>query len=85
MNFFAIIAQVAADHSILYTQGPLGVMVAYFILRGEKLAATVTRELGDMKETMLLDIASRAYAPKEIREMAQEKLDAIEAKRKQDK
>ncbi len=78
-----LIAQVAPDPlSVLIAQGPLGVMLAWFLFRGERLAALVVREIGDMKETMLLDVASRPSASLAIREIAQDKLDTIEANRK---
>lgn len=78
-----VVAQVAADPiAVLIAQGPMGVMLAWFLFRGERLAAHIVREIGDMKETMLLDVASRPSATPAVREIARDKLDAIEANRK---
>ncbi len=77
-----VLAQIAADNSALLHQGPIGIVLAWFLFRGERLAANVTKELGEMKETMLLDIASRPSASPAVREIAQDKLDIIEANRK---
>lgn len=77
-----VIAQVAADNPALYAYGPMGVMLGWFMLRGEKLAAHIVRELVEMKETNLLDIVSRPSATPTVRRMAQNKLDEIEVRRK---
>lgn len=79
-----VAAVVEPEVSILYAYGPMGVILSWFMLRGEKLAARVTKELTEMRETLLLDIMSRDTVSDFVRETVQSKLNAIQAGRKSD-
>lgn len=84
MTFFA---QLVAEHSELYTYGPMGVILAWFLWRGEKLGASVAKRLDTLSHridgitrAMLVDVISRDSAGSHAKDAARTMLAKIEAR-----
>lgn len=87
MDILAQLAQVASEHNALYTYGPLGIITAWFMLRGEKLGNNVVSEIRDlshridgMTRAMLADVLTREGANEHARKFATDMLAKIEAR-----
>lgn len=84
---FQTIAQLAQDNQVLYTYGPLGVITAWFMWRGEKLGNTVVSEIRElshridgMTRAMLADVISRDGVGQHTQSIARDMLAKIEAR-----
>lgn len=84
---FDIIAQLAADHEMLYFYGPLGVFCAWLMLRVEKLGGALLAEMRIMshrfdgvQRALLISELNREDCHPSARRAAQEQLAKIEAR-----
>lgn len=83
MNYAAILAQVASEHAILFSYGPLGIICGWFMLRGEALIKEV-RGYGhkiDGLRLALLANAAASDAATSVRVFAQEEIARIKAQK----
>ncbi len=94
------LAQIASDNAVpvLFTYGPLGVVLAWFMLRGEKLVVristfetTIILKLSDLAhrvdgltKALLVDMIERENSGEHVRQYAREAIAKIEARAAQD-
>lgn len=82
------LAQIADSQHVLFAYGPMGVIVAWFMLRGEKLAAKVaelSHRIDGLTKALLVDMIERDNAGPHVREYAQETIAKIDARNAEDK
>lgn len=88
MHFVTLIAQTGTSvdlnpTSVLIAYGPMGVMLAWFMLRFEKMIdafKTLSHRIDGITRAMLLDVASRDGVGNHTKNLANEMLARIEAR-----
>ena len=94
------LAQLASDNAVpvLFTYGPIGVVLAWFMLRGEKLVTrigafevTIILKLGDLAhrvdgltKALLVDMIERESAGEHTKQYAREAIARIDARTEKD-
>lgn len=78
-----IIAQLEANAPALYTYGPMGVILGWFMWRGEKLAGEVrslAHRIDGLTRALLVDMMNRDSTGPAARRYAEEALAKISAR-----
>lgn len=82
-----LLAQIAAEHPALYTYGPMGVMLGWFMWRAEKLGNAVVSELrglrhgqNGLQKALLVVEANRHAQETDAQLIAKRMIAEIEAK-----
>ena len=84
MALLAQIAQIADDHSILFAYGPMGVMLAWFMLRGEKLIKEVRdfgHKIDGLRLALLANTISNANPPEALPRFCDAEIARVDATR----
>lgn len=84
----ALIGQVTDMQNVLFAYGPMGVMLGWFMLRGEKLIKEV-REFGHkidgLRLALLANTISNANTPNALRRFCDSEIARVEEKRNSSK
>lgn len=83
MHVFPLIAQIAAEtnpYSLLVAYGPMGIMLAWFMLRSERAMNNLAHRIDGMTRAMLVDTLSRDNVGHNTRKHAEQQLAKIEAR-----
>lgn len=78
-----ILAQLINDPTPLYTYGPMGIVLAWFMFRGEKLAGEIrslAHRIDGLTRAMLMDMVNRDTCGDQAKRMAQEEIAKIESR-----
>jgi hypothetical protein len=81
--FLAILAQLQDSAPALYTYGPMGVILAWFMWRGEKLSTEVrslAHRIDGLTRALLVDMMNRETTGPTARRYAAEAIAQIEAR-----
>ena len=81
------IAQVQAVefHSVLFAYGPMGVMLGWFMLRGEKLIKEVRdfgQKIDGLRLALLANTISNANTPEALRRFCDSEISRVEHQRR---
>lgn len=83
MSLYNFFAQIATDHPLLLSYGPLGIMCAWLMTRGEKVFSEI-RGLGHridgLTRAMLMDMVQRDNVGKVAKEYARGAIAKIDAR-----
>lgn len=92
MNTLAVILgqanEIIASQRMLYAYGPMGIMLGWFMWRGEKLMGEIrmlSHRIDGLTKALLMDMISRDTAGPHTRQQAQEALAKIVARTVGDK
>ena len=85
----ASIAQLATDNAapVLFTYGPMGVILAWFMLRGEKVVskiADLSHRVDGLTKAMLVDMIERESAGPHVKQFARDAIAKIDARAARD-
>ena len=85
MSFLTLIAQTGISVelnplNVLVVYGPMGVMLAWFMLRFEKMMSTLSHRFDGLTRAMLVDVLSRENVGHSTKKTAQEMLSKIAAR-----
>lgn len=85
MSYITIIAQVAQEHSLLYSYGPLGIICGWLMWRDER-RGNESRSLGHridgLTKALLVDMTGRDSCGVATKKYANEAIAAIDARTK---
>ncbi len=79
----SLVAQLAENTSVLYTYGPMGVVLAWFMWRGEKLAGKISdlaHRIDGLTRALLVDMIDREASGPHVKKYAQEAIASIDAR-----
>lgn len=77
-----LLAQVAVHEDLLFAYGPMGIILAWFMFRAEKVAAKIgdlAHRIDGLTKALLIDMVERESSPK-VREYARETIAKIDAR-----
>ena len=77
----AIVGQLTENSASLYTYGPMGVVLGWFMWRGEKLVGEIrslAHRIDGLTRAMLMDMVNRDTCGDQAKRMAQEEIAKIE-------
>jgi hypothetical protein len=86
MSIIAQAAQALDSSPILLAYGPMGLMLAWFMLRGEKLASKVVdlaHRIDGLTKALLVDMVDRDTAGPHVKQYAKETIAKIDARNSQ--
>lgn len=86
MSLLAQTAELAtANVAVLYTYGPMGVILGWFMLRGEKLIVEIrslSSRIDSLTRALLVDIIDRETCGEHAKQFARESIAQIDARDK---
>ena len=89
MSLLAQASDAIQNPQVLFTYGPMGVVLAWFMWRGERLATKIVdlaHRIDGLTKALLVDMIDRDNAGQHVREYAKETIAKIDARNaKQDR
>lgn len=82
-----LLAQLTDAQPVLFTYGPMGVVLGWFMWRGEKLAIKIvdlSHRIDGLTKALLVDMVERESAGTHVRQYAEETIRKIDARSAQD-
>lgn len=83
MSTVAVIAQLVNETPLLYTYGPMGIVLAWFMWRGEKIVTEIrslAHRIDGLTKALLVDMVERETCGLHVKRYAKEEIAKIDAR-----
>jgi len=84
INLIQLLAQTSEAHSVLFAYGPMGIMLGWFMLRGEKLIKEVRdfgHKIDGLRLALLANTISNASTPEALRRFCDAEIARVDSLR----